>query len=409
MYCKKCGYLLNEGDKFCPKCGTKIENQHSVLGENDFVPPFRRSTDVTDDLQESRPKRNFQFEEFNWDLDGYPSESRLKKTEEIDFNWESVMDERNKKRREEGVGEVPSFLEKKEEKKQGESSAAESSVHATEAASEPDREKTLEEEIFGDAGLSGGSMSQTKVVDGNADLGKTTKIDKFYTYNKKNEEFQTLLDQEYNRLKMRPDGEESEETDYKEAAAKIESEVSQNEKPVCREKEAAVSEVPEVQVVKAVQGSTPEYIGVVIPETPANVIAFDQELKPEEKIDESEETTAVEAIEEPVAEPEENETIEKEKNRKEVAAEADKAGGAAGPVDNKLTFGDVFADEDEAPEREKPKKHTGLKVLAVILCILMIAMIVVICIKTLAPQSAAAMRIQEIYSSIAGTIGSIFR
>ena len=34
MYCKKCGKLLDAGDKFCSNCGTRVAE--------DFIPAFRR-------------------------------------------------------------------------------------------------------------------------------------------------------------------------------------------------------------------------------------------------------------------------------------------------------------------------------------------------------------------------------
>jgi len=55
----------------------------------------------------------------------------------------------------------------------------------------------------------------------------------------------------------------------------------------------------------------------------------------------------------------------------------------------------------------KPKNHTFLKVLAVILCICIVAEIVVICIKYMAPDSAAAIKLQDIFNSIYGAISSL--
>lgn len=40
MYCQKCGYKLEEGDKFCQQCGNKIENSdESKVGNNKDEPP----------------------------------------------------------------------------------------------------------------------------------------------------------------------------------------------------------------------------------------------------------------------------------------------------------------------------------------------------------------------------------
>ena len=80
------------------------------------------------------------------------------------------------------------------------------------------------------------------------------------------------------------------------------------------------------------------------------------------------------------------------------------------PKDDRITYHDVFAEEIAAEKKgadKAPKKHTGLKVLAVILCILIIAEIVIICIKYMAPDSAAAIQLQDIFNSIYGALSSM--
>ena len=63
MYCKNCGKLLDEGDKFCSNCGTKVEKE--------FVPDFKkRQQEAPQEAEEERPKKSFHIEEFNWDLEG---------------------------------------------------------------------------------------------------------------------------------------------------------------------------------------------------------------------------------------------------------------------------------------------------------------------------------------------------
>ena len=42
MYCRNCGHLLKEGDKFCPNCGARMDTQMGSSFENDFIPPFKR-------------------------------------------------------------------------------------------------------------------------------------------------------------------------------------------------------------------------------------------------------------------------------------------------------------------------------------------------------------------------------
>lgn len=187
MYCKKCGKLLDAGDKFCSNCGTRVAE--------DFVPAFRREepqetprTAQSPEQPEERPKRKFHIEEFNWDLDGYPT--ARKKTEDVDFNWSSVLEE---KRRD--VYGTP-----KTESQEAEDGAAKAGEEAGEEAS-------LEETIFADMG----SLDSEDGVDNEEPtriLGHRETRTEFYTYNKKNEALQAMLDKEYEKLRS---GEEPEE------------------------------------------------------------------------------------------------------------------------------------------------------------------------------------------------------
>jgi|GEM_PF-2359825 len=431
MYCRNCGHLLKEGDKFCPNCGARMDTQMGSSFENDFIPPFKRGLESQNEENnghgfesegndESRPHRTFQFEEFNWNLEGYPTDEG-KKTDDIDFNWASVMEERKKMRKEEGT---PEFFEKKEEPEEdqmfkgnpeppvqpAEPKAVEPAAEpAEEPAAEPEeQEQSIEEAIFGGANLTGVDENAKTIRVESPDLNKTTKIDKFYTYNKKNEEFQALLDQEYNRLRSHLDDEDEVEfiAPVEEAAPVAEAvkeaapvETAPAVEPIVVEPDAEIKTEPETY--KGLAG----YVGVVMSSTPAGVIAYDTG---------DEEKPVIPEQEIAMAEPEEASTAEPEKIKEpeaEAAAEpaeaAESEGGSTEPAEHKLTFGDVFSeDEDEATKAKKPKKHTGLKVLAVILCILVIAEIAIICIKQLAPDSVAGVKIQEVYNNIFGYVGT---
>ena len=85
MYCKKCGKKLADGDRFCGNCGTKIDVSDINIGFAE---------------EETKPKKNFEFGAFNWDLDGYPDEEKAK-TEDVDFNWNTVLEEKKRKEIEE--------------------------------------------------------------------------------------------------------------------------------------------------------------------------------------------------------------------------------------------------------------------------------------------------------------------
>ena len=101
MFCTNCGKKLYEGDRFCAYCGTKVrEEEPKSRQEIVFNPPFRaeaerRTSEIFKGFSESseeleKPRRT-EPAHFDWNLDGFPS-SESKKTEDVDFNWDSVMD-----------------------------------------------------------------------------------------------------------------------------------------------------------------------------------------------------------------------------------------------------------------------------------------------------------------------------
>ncbi|MGN0732907.1 MAG: zinc-ribbon domain-containing protein [Emergencia sp.] len=90
MYCKKCGKALDTDAKFCSNCGTKV-----VREEEPFVPAFMKSYGIEKEQEEKPKRKTYERENFDWHLDGFPDPN--KKTEEVDFNWSSVL-EHNQRR-----------------------------------------------------------------------------------------------------------------------------------------------------------------------------------------------------------------------------------------------------------------------------------------------------------------------
>ena len=220
MYCKNCGKLLGEGDKFCSNCGTKAEEE--------FVPDFKkRREEIPQETKEDRPKKSFHIEEFNWDLEGYPTDK--KKTEDVDFNWESVLDDRQKSRR----GEEPARMPEQDKT----------------STAQPPAEEAFSG--FAEAAQAGANEAGTEAAD------RADKIDKFYTFNRKNEAFQALLDQEYEKIKNGGDeGSDSEEEDADPAAVRVED--------ICSSA-AETDEPPEDGCIEVVLAATPD--GIVVERT----------------------------------------------------------------------------------------------------------------------------------------------
>lgn len=418
MYCKKCGYQLQDGDKFCAQCGAKISGSlNDGFKENTFSPMFRKENqEHEEEASRSVSKRNFHIEDFNWDLDGFPTEKK-KKTEEINFNWESVMI---------GGGR--------------ESSKSEGSVFDDRAfsyepkyASDFEEETSLEEELFAEPMQSDDDDSK-----------KTVRIDKFYTFNKKNEEFQALLDKEYNRIKNGQAEEEpenvtleeitmsaEEDTKFEETSKPLEETVSDFEETERGETSQQTPEVDEEEETDQ------EVVGVALAGVPDGAMA-DEEVTETEEIAGGEETAPQnEASDEEVAEAEvkakgvtaaaedsdekadgdaEPETSEKADVKQaeedcppsvETETEGDKPKTEAGAEsanskdeqERKLTYDDIFSDDDD-DELHPKKKNKALKVIAVILCILVIAELVVLGLRSFAPDSSVTLWIQDLFNSV---------
>ena len=209
MYCKKCGKRLADGDKFCGNCGTKIDVSEINIGFAEDEP---------------KPKKNFDFGAFNWDLDGYPDEDKAK-TEDVDFNWNTVLEEKKRKDIEEKSFTETIMTENELfDRIQSEDNAKDASeisfnweLGSTTRVEKADRfesiipkvEEKAELEIPVEVSEEHEEVKDLVDIDealaaGLAAASSPRKsIDKFYTFNQKNEEFQALLDQEYERLRNR--------------------------------------------------------------------------------------------------------------------------------------------------------------------------------------------------------------
>lgn len=209
MYCKKCGKRLADGDKFCGNCGTRIDATEINIGFAE---------------EEPKPKKNFDFGAFNWDLDGYPDEDKAK-TEDVDFNWNTVLEEKKRKDIEEKSFTETIMTENELfDRIQSEDNAKDASelsfnweLGSTTRVEKADRFESIIPKVEEKAELDipvEVSEEHEEVKDlvdvdealaaGLAAASSPRKsIDKFYTFNQKNEEFQALLDQEYERLRNR--------------------------------------------------------------------------------------------------------------------------------------------------------------------------------------------------------------
>lgn len=342
MFCKKCGKLISDEDKFCSNCGEKAEQS---LNEG-FHQEILKAPQSPE-----KSKRQYHMEEFNWNLDGYPTD-HTKPTEDINFNWESVVEEKQRRIYADSLApEVESEPDP-----------------VMEATPEPVEEKTLEEEIFGDFSTTY-SDEPTKVIE-KAETEKGQPVDKFYTFNKKNEALQALLDQEYEKIKSGDEEEEPFEPMFKVEAVEVDTQL-----------EEADTE-PEEEL---------QFVAVALSETPESVI-LPEEIEPVKE--------EVEAPEQPVVDEFPSEA-EEECPPSDQNQETEEKG-----TYTKLTFDDVFSnDDDDDEEEEKPqKKSKVLKIIAIILCVLIVAELAIIGIMYFGKGTPLAEKLNDSYLYIVNLV-----
>lgn len=225
MYCRNCGQKLADGDKFCSSCGAKtiLTNESDKTEdivrntEAETILPQAESTiekseplfepfdfkslgldlDMDSDAgdaseQPEEPKKPVApVEDFDWNIHSFPG-MEVEKTEDIDFNWSMSPDEvKDDIIAEPAEASAPSNEAAVQEPEVILPQETESKLeNAPEAPVKKEAATSLEEELFG------GLDSKTDEAKKQAE-----EIDKFFTFHKKNEEFQKLLDQEYEKIK----------------------------------------------------------------------------------------------------------------------------------------------------------------------------------------------------------------
>ena len=108
MFCTKCGKELHKDDRFCAYCGTEVRTPERFKEKTKyedvvFNPPFKLEAEKTTQeilktTENRKPeKENSESVSFDWNLEGFPS-TQPRKTEAVDFNWDSVVERRNRVR-----------------------------------------------------------------------------------------------------------------------------------------------------------------------------------------------------------------------------------------------------------------------------------------------------------------------
>ena len=450
MYCKKCGKRLADGDKFCGNCGTKIDASEINIGFAEDEP---------------KPKKNFDFGAFNWDLDGYPDEDKAK-TEDVDFNWNTVLEEKKRKDIEEKSFTETIMTENELfDRIQNEDNAKDASeisfnweLGSTTRVEKADRFESIIPKVEEKAELdipvevSEDHEEVKDLVDidealaaGIAAASSPRKsIDKFYTFNQKNEEFQALLDQEYERLRnrIREDSEaeaiiankeekleqaratwskepleepveEAEETvevteeteapvevaveseveateveeveETEEATEEDEEAVQEAEEPAIQEEACACETEEEVACDISSEGA--EEACVVEAQAQVEEVAKAEEAETEDEHDDTEEAEAEETPSKPESG---NPPSDEEKKEEDASGDEDSK-------ETKLHYSDIFANDDVHDSDSGNEQKTGRWKIIVLDIIIVILAIAVICsgILVFAKGSAPANKISQ--------------
>lgn len=196
MYCNKCGRAARNGDIFCSNCGNRLPIEADInipqvqstyspimppgyeqtvyvqnpqapqepVKQNKFIPEFEPEN--YEPKQQSQESRQKSIEsEFTWDVDDFKRKQKTSEDYEIDWNKLQIYEKHEDGRK--------TLLEDEREE----------SLHSKAEKIKP----LTEEDINRDIQRAAAAKS-------------TAKIEKFYTFNQKLNEYQKLLDSEYERV-----------------------------------------------------------------------------------------------------------------------------------------------------------------------------------------------------------------
>lgn len=193
MYCKNCGKEIAGGSKFCNHCGSPVEELPTPQQQPqpEATEPSIHTKPKPDSSDDAPEVRKPIFEEFQWNVSEYPDRNVVEKTEEVDFNWNANPDD---------IPETPRRVVKAAPREQAPASADASDYPAQAKADAPNQPPAKEETLKG-ADLEKEVFGQPQPPQSREEMSAMEKVNSFYTLNQKNEEFQKLINAEYERVK----------------------------------------------------------------------------------------------------------------------------------------------------------------------------------------------------------------
>lgn len=416
MFCTKCGKELNEGDRFCAYCGAEVRAQrHSKNDEVVFNPPFKieaqkKTEEILKASEERKDMETAKREtvSFNWNLDGFPT-AQPKKTEDVDFNWDSVLERKNR-----GFAPIEAAIEKIEpkpsslvsvEERTPEADLTERAVTEIPMSAEKPREdamsiEELEKDLFGEA-----ENAKTE-----PEAKKTPNPDaRFYTFNQKNDAFQELLNKEKERVR-------SMENEYNRQFAEMDYTWIPEVFPERRKTDEKIEEKKPLETSKNTEAA--ENKAEADREETVKTKEFSPSFRIKEAVNQEKPQNHVVEVQQPKT----PNIVDLTKAPEEEAENAEKKEDS--PSNDKLRYSDIFprvsAGSNEnrdgnsgnggssgtAPagedQEEKPvKKHILIRILIALLVIALVIEGALLAIKFFAPDSQLSQKVNDVIFKIA--------
>lgn len=439
MFCKECGKSINDDSKFCSYCGSKVEPIDKMQSFENFSNEANNPHEVqqktagrTDSQTPEKSIKDINLKRtanFNWDLDGFPSDDQ-RKEKKVSIDWNDVLmsgnqdNDSTKIRRDTKGRKTDSFF-------------FATQIHDGDKSVQNNDDVDLQSFLFEDK-----TNNQDFSGKPDADFvenGDSVAVNKFYTFNKKNEEFQRLLDKEYEKLKN-DDGFQEIEDDEKEfctsddssSEAKKGGQESELDSPIFlkpRSNGDISGEIENSGVGVLEDGDRPKEAG-------------NGEQIPSERSDSEGDIEVKDCGDENdsiISEPEGVELQEgqadsqSEPSEDELKSRRNRRGRADNRSKTKFDFHAIFddedvidssniikqkkthkkddelienvklndsKDEDQVKDEEDKPKSKGKKILSILFYIILIIVILILGIKLVAPDSSLAINIDRAYETV---------
>lgn len=458
MFCKECGKSISDDSKFCSYCGSRVEainkleafenTGNGVRGSEELEPSKASRTNspiVENDIKGINLKRTANF---NWDLDGFPADDQ-RKDKKVSINWQDVL-------RSEEQNNDSAKLSRTAKERKTDSFFFDANTDALDGSLPSNDDADLQSFLFDNK--TDNQEFADKMDSGYAGAGDSVAVNKFYTFNKKNEEFQRLLDKEYEKLKNDDGFQEIEDSEGevfigKESSVEAQKggQESESDSPMfCEPKSNGGTSKEEENSSMGVLEHSDQYTESGNEGTPSEgnksegdieeVKEYGDEndsIKSESEKNESDEVESKEIESGEIEQGEAATNAISEQSEDELKSNRKRRGRADNRSKTKFDFHAIFDDEDvidssnsikqkkthkkdnelienvklndsndeeQIESTEDKPKSRGMKILSIIFYAILIIVIVILGIKLVAPDSSLAINIDRAYETVVDKI-----